>query len=315
MLARMLALGFSPVEATAALETVAGSYRSDLRRLHGALDQGQPLPELPSLLPPELPALLHAGQRSGQLTEVMERASRYLVALHGAIRTTLLPLFYPLLLLWVLALVSFSLRRALQPVAGGELGALAVFGSLPFVVGVVASVAILGYWIRWRRRPTSRANVITRLTEAVLRRVPGIRPLLEQPALAVSAGSLAVTLRAGVDGAEALRIAADGCRSGRLRDALLGAGRAMAVGAPFERAMARPDLPEALRAAATMLHEADRPLALEAAAQAALRRLEAQARRVSVVAFSVALLLAAACVGLMASHTYGVLISVPGGIG
>jgi len=311
MMAHLMAMGLTPAEATAQLEPATGIHRPELRRLRGALEQGDPLPEAPSLLPPELPALVEAGQRSGELAAVMEQASRYLMTVHGAVRTALLPLFYPLLLLAALALVCSHLYRTQLAMGVTEVGALALFGSIPFLFAVVVGGATLAYWIWWRRRPRA-SNRITGVAERVLSIVPGLRRLVEQPALAVAAGSLAATLRAGVDGGEAVRIAAESCRSARLREGLLGASRALAVGAPLQRAMDRPEIPEQLRLAAGATDN-DQPFSMEAVAQAALRRLETQAHRTAVVAFSVMLLLTATCVGLALLRAYGAIWAAPGG--
>jgi len=310
MLARLLALGLSPLQAVGQLEQATGHYRRELRAMRGALEQGQPLPDAPRLLPPELPALLRAGRQGADLASVMTYATRYLTALHGALRTALLPLFYPLLLLAVLMLVSVSLYRKVIPVLQVEPGVLRLFGSSRFGVALVVLAALLSYWILWRRR---RVNPVTRVVRALLRVVPGVRSMLDLPALAAAAGSLAVTLRAGLGAGQALRLAAEACRSPALQAALHAAGRAAAAGAPLDQALDQANMPQALRAAAAGEGD-DRPLALEAVANAALDEIVLRVQQASVVGFSVALLLAALCVGSMVVKVYGVVFALPGSL-
>jgi len=310
----MIALGLNPLQALRRLEPLPTRFRGELRALQAALEQGRPLPRETRLLPAELPALLELGGRGVELAPAMEGAARYLAAVHGLLRTARAPLFYPLLLFAMLGQLSHLLRDKVLPVFKAELPLLDLFGSGWLTAALAALALLLGYWIWWRRAPTARPNPTTRLVESLLAWIPGLRTLVTDPALATAASSLAVTLRAGVAGADALRLAGESSRSASLRSALEIAARSVAGGRPLGEAAERGKLPPELRVALAAEGE-ERWLALEAVARTALDRLELRARRVSVLSFSIALLLAAVCIGAVLVGAYQAIGELPGKVG
>jgi type IV pilus assembly protein PilC len=233
--------------------------RSLGRRFHhlaAHLNQGmqlsQALERVPRLLPPQLTAMLKAGERIGDLAQVLPACRRLL---HDSVSQVRGALNYVVLVTGVITpfslVIPLLLRVKVLPafqqvfegmVEGAQLPALTrfIFGASPAITGIQAALicvlwlAVLGYvggpWIRaWLR------GVTPNLTDSLLWRLPWRRKRLQRDFSAM----LAVLLDAGVPEGEAVTLAGEATANRTL------AGRAARVCALLKGGTS---LPEAIRA-------------------------------------------------------------------
>ncbi len=312
----LLARGHSPEATLRLLARAAPGKGARIKRLLGALEQGQPLPSEPGLFTPEVEALFAAGQESGRLAETMGHARRLLGILQQASHKLLLSLLYPLLLLLALNLTSRALLKALASfgAAGEPTGVLGIFASDIYLAVIIGLVSLLLHWFVWSRRRGAGPSRIWGAAERLAASVPLLRSWLQRGALSSAAASLAATLGARLPLAQALSLAGRTSRSVLMRRGLERAAARVEGGQEVVAALEEQQLPRELRAAFGHAAAEDLPAALSTVADSAHQRLSLLAKNLTRATFALALLLAAACVGAMTLQVWMVINGGAGGI-
>jgi type II secretory pathway component PulF len=222
----------------AAIVAVAGSWDRSLgvrfHRLAAQLETGmqlsQALDKAPSLLPPQVIAMLKSGERIGDLTKVLPACRRLLRDSVSQVRSALnyvivlacvitpVTVAYPLMLR-LLVLPKFKEVFEGMMIRGSELPALTrfVFDASPLMILVVAGLVCV-LWLMaaaylggprlrgWLRR------ISPGLTDRVLWSLPWRRKRLQRD----FSGMLAVLLDAGVPEPEAVMLAGEAAANGTM---------------------------------------------------------------------------------------------------
>lgn len=213
-------------------------------RLDAALGEGDTLARAlgrpPPALPPELIAVVEAGEVSGKLPTVLRRLGDELERRRQLRGALLRRSAYPLLVV-------------LLAMTAGPLPILVLDGLLAYLVAVAQlflPLALLGASgvVVWR--VTSRIPGIRRAVEAALVAVPWLGPTVFRLALGRTLSLLGVLLEAGLGLRQALDLTADTTRFERLSFGFREAGAALERGADFSESLhSVKDVPPAHRMA------------------------------------------------------------------
>jgi general secretion pathway protein F len=191
-------------------------------------------------------ALIHAGEESGALPEIMQRLADYLDARQALKQKIGLALLYPALVTVVAVLVVtgllayvvpqivqvFQQSRETLPLLTRMLIALSGFfhAGWPYLVALVAA-ALIAFQLAMRRESSRRA------IHAVLLRLPGLGTLLRGTDTSRFASTLAILAAGGVPLLTALRSSADSMANLAMRAPIEGVIDRVREGASLSRAL------------------------------------------------------------------------------
>ena len=227
---------------------VTAQLKSVLRDVRGGAPLSTALANRKTLFPPEIVALVEAGEASGTLPQVLGSVAEAMREREELRRQVVSALIYPafLVLAAVLAIgmLVFVVLPAMEPIirSAGT--------SLPLVTRIVFDVASAGqtYWIEGLttlllcvlvavlvlRRPASRMAI-----DRLMLSMPMLGRLLYLSTTAHFAGDLALMLRGGMTLTGALAIVARTTRSSHVRSAIGDLSRDIADGEPISSALAK----------------------------------------------------------------------------
>lgn len=191
-------------------------------------------------------ALIHAGEESGALPQIMQRLADYLDARQALKQKIGLALLYPALVSVVAVLVVtgllayvvpqivqvFQQSRETLPLLTRMLIALSGFfhAGWPYLVALVAA-ALIGFQLAMRRESSRRA------VHAFLLRLPGLGTLLRGTDTSRFASTLAILAAGGVPLLTALRSSADAMANLAMRAPIEGVIDRVREGASVSRAL------------------------------------------------------------------------------
>lgn len=191
-------------------------------------------------------ALIHAGEESGALPQIMQRLADYLDARQALKQKIGLALLYPALVSVVAVLVVtgllayvvpqivqvFQQSRETLPLLTRMLIALSGFfhAGWPYLVALLAA-ALIGFQLAMRRESSRRA------VHAFLLRLPGVGTLLRGTDTSRFASTLAILAAGGVPLLTALRSSADAMANLAMRAPIEGVIDRVREGASVSRAL------------------------------------------------------------------------------
>jgi type IV pilus assembly protein PilC len=224
------------------------SFKSVLDDVHERVRSGEALSDAfeahGTLFPGVYTASLLAGEKSGNLEQVIRRYVAYVKVIASVRRKTVSALVYPAILLVLsLVVVAIIMLRVVPEFGafyqqfGHELplstriivGASGVARSYALVVAVAIALGVAGLW-QWQQRPGARTKL-----DRLLLRVPGLGGIARKFATSQAARTLATLLGGGIPLVNAIDVSARSIRNhymaGELRRAAqqVREGRALAV--------------------------------------------------------------------------------------
>lgn len=258
-LALMLRSGHTVVQALDANREMASKLR--LRQALGALShdiQGgaslsRSMAAQKGLFPPQVSKLLEAGERSGEIDNILDRLAEDLERRQDVKRQLTTALTYPAIVFFMALGVSIALVGWVIPRFAGFLSSRGVdlppitrflldlatwFETWGGTVGATLLLALLAVFIA---ATTHRG---ARLMDAVLVRTPVIGKVILASGLAQATWTMAMQLRSGISLLASLRITRDVTSNRALGEAFGQAGDEILSGRPLSAALRRPPIPQ-----------------------------------------------------------------------
>ena len=241
----------SVLDLRASLEARPAS-RALWAHLARAVESGTPLSEALRLLgqrvDPFVSGMVDAGEQSGELPAMLERAGATLIHRADTRQAVQRALSYPVAVLGVAVLVMVALLWRVVPLFAELFASLGV--ALPWptrvlletgallnrwgTAGVALMATAMAAWWAWRHSRRGR-----RAWRALLGRLPFVGPVLQQSAAAGACRMLAMLLKAGLPLIDALAVTARCSDEPAARLALLALRRAVARGDRLRDALER----------------------------------------------------------------------------
>jgi type IV pilus assembly protein PilC len=202
--------------------------RRHLTAVSHAVDQGRTLSEglaaTGDFFPPLFCEMVHVGEQSGRLGEVLKQLADHYqnqVTLRrnflASITWPAIELFLAILIvgfmIWVMGIISEPNRAPIDPLGFGLVGndGLAKYAAFVAVVGIALAVVI---------RAVTRGMLWTRPLQRFILRMPKIGPALQTVALARLAWVMAQTMNTSMDVGRSLRLGLQSTRNARYTDCI-----------------------------------------------------------------------------------------------
>lgn len=227
-----------------------GELRSRLRDIHDRVESGASLSEAVAaqgeVFPPLYAPTLMAGERSGNLEEVIDRFVRYLRLVYEGRKKVTSALVYPAVLV---GLSSVLIGVMLFYVVPGFESFFTDLGTdLPTITRVIMALSdmVIDYWVWWlvglglvvvavaRLRATRRGS---RWMDRWKLRVPFVGTVFHRFALSEYCRSLSTLLAGGTPLVGALSVASGAVRNSYIRESLRPVSDKVSEGAPFHRSL------------------------------------------------------------------------------
>jgi type IV pilus assembly protein PilC len=225
-------------------------FRATVAKLRDMVKGGKSLSEavlgFGDLFPPLYAPTIMAGERSGNLEEVLDRFVRYQRIVLDARKRVISALVYPAVLICLsLVLISVMLFYV---VPGFESFFSDLGTNLPWITKVIMALSsfLLDYWVWWLLGLVVATVLVVRMVgsagtssglDGLKLRIPVIGGILYRFALSEFCRSLATLLQGGTPLVSALEVSTGAMSNAWLRQRLIGVPGKVAEGEAFHRAL------------------------------------------------------------------------------